>query len=185
MPTHAVARALGVAAPIVAAGLVLAGGWMTPGYDPLTRTISRLAEPGLPGALPVELAIGLVGVALLARSIHFGVRIASWPCFAGCRRRGSACGDDDPAGPGVSFCDDRASRRYDDRHAGAGGLATRVRSLWTGFGRSRPRRGGDAAAATGAAAHYICRVGNLGAVLLGTAHGVDGVGGVDEERLEG
>jgi hypothetical membrane protein len=72
MPTHRVGRALGVAAPIVAAGLVLAGGWMTPGYDPLARTISRLAEPGLPGAFAVEMAIGLVGVALLALSIHLG-----------------------------------------------------------------------------------------------------------------
>jgi len=43
---------------------------MTPRYDPLTRTISRMAEPGLPAAFVVELAIGLVGVALLALSIH-------------------------------------------------------------------------------------------------------------------
>ena len=77
MPAHRVARALGMTAPIVAAGLVLAGGRMTPGYDPLTRTISRLAEPGLPGALAVELAIGLVGVALLALSIVLGS--GSWP----------------------------------------------------------------------------------------------------------
>jgi Protein of unknown function (DUF998) len=72
MPTLRVAGALGVTAPPVAAALVLAGGWMTPGYDPLARTISRLAESGRPAALAVELAIVLVGVALLALSIELG-----------------------------------------------------------------------------------------------------------------
>jgi len=67
-----VAGALGVAAPPVAATLVLAGGWMTPGYDPFTRTISRLAEPGVPGAVSVELAIVLVGAALLGLAVALG-----------------------------------------------------------------------------------------------------------------
>lgn len=58
-----------MAAPPLAAALVLAAGWMTPGYDPLARTISRLAEPGRPAALAVELAISMVGVALLALAV--------------------------------------------------------------------------------------------------------------------
>jgi hypothetical protein len=62
----------GVVAPPVAACAVLAGGWMTPGYDPFARTISRLAEPGLPAAAIVELAICVVGVALLALAIAMG-----------------------------------------------------------------------------------------------------------------
>lgn len=71
-PSFRVAGALGVAAPPVAAALVLAGGLMTPGYDPFARTISRLAEPGLPAAFGVELAISFVGVALVALSIGLG-----------------------------------------------------------------------------------------------------------------
>jgi hypothetical protein len=72
MARFSVAGALGVAAPPVAATLVLAGGWMTPGYDPFTRTISRLAEPGVPGAVSVELAIVLVGAALLGLAVALG-----------------------------------------------------------------------------------------------------------------
>mgnify|MGYP001431589800 CR=1 FL=1 len=64
-----VAGALGVTAPPVAAALVLVGGLMTPGYDPFTRTISRLASPGLPGAFGVELAISFVGAALLGLAV--------------------------------------------------------------------------------------------------------------------
>lgn len=56
-------------APPLAAVLVLAAGWMTPGYDPFVRTVSRLAEPGLPGAFAVELAISMVGAALLALAV--------------------------------------------------------------------------------------------------------------------
>jgi hypothetical protein len=52
--------------------LVVVSGWLTPGYDPLARTISRLAEPGRPGALAAELAISLVGVALVAVAIAMG-----------------------------------------------------------------------------------------------------------------
>jgi hypothetical protein len=56
---------VGVVAPVVASAVVLVAGQLTPGYDPLRRTISRLAEPGLPAALPVELAILMVGLALI------------------------------------------------------------------------------------------------------------------------
>lgn len=62
----------GVVAPPVAACAVLTGGWMTPGYDPFARTISRLAETGLPAAAIVELAICTVGVVLLALAVAMG-----------------------------------------------------------------------------------------------------------------
>jgi len=63
---------LGVAAPLAATAIVLIGGLLTPGYDPLRRTISRLAEPGLPAAVPVELAILMVGFALIGLALLLG-----------------------------------------------------------------------------------------------------------------
>jgi uncharacterized protein DUF998 len=68
------AGALGVGAPPVAAAAVLIAGWLTPGYDPLIRTISRLAERGLPGAFFAELAIALVGVVVIALAMALGPR---------------------------------------------------------------------------------------------------------------
>ena len=67
-----VAGALGVSAPPGATAAVLIGGWLTPGYDPFARTISRLAAPGVPAAFAVELAIAGVGVALIALAIGLG-----------------------------------------------------------------------------------------------------------------
>jgi hypothetical protein len=62
----------GVQAPVLAAVTITVGGLLTPGYDPVARTISRLAEPGLPAAFAVDLAIGLVGVALIALVLGLG-----------------------------------------------------------------------------------------------------------------
>jgi hypothetical protein len=56
----------------VAVGLVVAGGFLTPGYDPTRRTISRLAVSGLPAASAVELAICLVGISAIALAIALG-----------------------------------------------------------------------------------------------------------------
>src|SRR5216683_639867 len=66
------AGGLGVLAPPAAAVVVLVAGRLTPGYDPLARTISRLAEPGLPAAFLVEVAIAVVGFALVALAIALG-----------------------------------------------------------------------------------------------------------------
>lgn len=66
------AGALGVAAPPAAAVAVLIAGSLTPGYDPLVRTISRLAERGAPDAFVIELAITIVGVALISLAISAG-----------------------------------------------------------------------------------------------------------------
>ena len=49
-----------------AAAAVTFAGFATPGYDQLTRTVSRLAVPGMPSALLIDGAIGAVGVACLA-----------------------------------------------------------------------------------------------------------------------
>ena len=71
------ARHLALVAPAaisLAAVVVLVAGWMTPGYDPIVRTVSRLAVPGMPAAAAVDVAIALAGLS----------------CFllAGARRRG-------------------------------------------------------------------------------------------------
>ena len=57
------ARVLGIAAPPIAVVTVLVAGAVSPGYDPLLRTVSRLAVPGMPAAAAVDLSIGLIGLA--------------------------------------------------------------------------------------------------------------------------
>ena len=69
----------GLAAPVV-----LLGGLLTPGYDPLTRTISRLAEPGLPASAAVALAIIMVGAAMLALAAAMGPGAVSGRLMLGC-----------------------------------------------------------------------------------------------------
>src|SRR5207247_8512900 len=51
---------------VTAAAVVVVAGVVTPGYDPMARTISRLAVPGSPAAFAVDLAIGLVAPACFA-----------------------------------------------------------------------------------------------------------------------
>jgi hypothetical protein len=63
---------LGVSAPLFAAVVVLVGGLVTPGYDPAQKTISHLAEPGLPAAALVGAAISVVGLALLVLALAMG-----------------------------------------------------------------------------------------------------------------
>ena len=55
------AVAFGAAGPPIAAAVVVIAGAMSPGYDPLTRTISRLAVPGMAAAGAVDVAIILLG----------------------------------------------------------------------------------------------------------------------------
>ena len=61
-----------MAAPILAAPVVFVGGLVTPGYDPVQRTISRLAEPGLPAAAAVGSGIFVVGLSLLGLALALG-----------------------------------------------------------------------------------------------------------------
>lgn len=63
-------RAFATVAPPAAALTVLAAGVATPGYDPLVRTVSRLAVPGAPAALATDLAIALAGLACAAVAIE-------------------------------------------------------------------------------------------------------------------
>jgi hypothetical protein len=58
--------------PIVAALIVGVAGFVTPGYDPLTRTVSRLAAPGMPFAVQVDLAIAAMGLACVALGLAAG-----------------------------------------------------------------------------------------------------------------
>jgi hypothetical protein len=44
---------------------VVAAGFLTPGYDPMSRTVSRLAVDGAPAAPAVEVAIAAVALAYL------------------------------------------------------------------------------------------------------------------------
>lgn len=67
-----ISGATGVGAPAVATVVVLVAGLLTPGYDPLRRTVSRLAEPGRPAAGAVELAICLVALALIGVALSLG-----------------------------------------------------------------------------------------------------------------
>jgi hypothetical protein len=64
-----VSAALGIGARVLSVPVVLVAGLMTPGYNPAQRTISRLAEPGLPVAWAIELAIFLVGVSLIGPAL--------------------------------------------------------------------------------------------------------------------
>lgn len=48
-----------------AAVTVTVAGLVTPDYDAMTRTVSRLAEPGRPAAFEVDIALSLVAAALL------------------------------------------------------------------------------------------------------------------------
>ncbi|TMF36805.1 MAG: DUF998 domain-containing protein [Chloroflexi bacterium] len=57
----------------VALGIVVVAGVVTPGYDPMTRTISRLAVPGMPAAGAVDWAIALIALAC------FGLAVAVEP----------------------------------------------------------------------------------------------------------
>src|SRR5258708_33381455 len=66
------AGGLGVLPRPAAAVAVLLAGRLTPGYDPRARTISRLAESGLQATFLVELAIAVVGFALIALAIALG-----------------------------------------------------------------------------------------------------------------
>ncbi len=61
------AAAFGAATLAGAAAVIVgAAGLVTAHYDPLTRTISRLAVPGMPAALAVDAAIAAMGFACLA-----------------------------------------------------------------------------------------------------------------------
>jgi MFS family permease len=65
---------LGICASVFATVAVLLGGLVTPGYDPAQKTISRLAEPGMPAAALVGISIFTIGLALLGLALAMGPR---------------------------------------------------------------------------------------------------------------
>jgi hypothetical membrane protein len=60
------AAVAGLTGPPLASAVVIAAGWLSPGYDPLHRTVSRLAEAGAPYAAIVNLTLAGLGLSLLA-----------------------------------------------------------------------------------------------------------------------
>ena len=60
------AAVAGVAVPPLAAVAVAVIGAQTPGYDPVHRTVSRLAEPGAPYSLVVKLILAALGLSIIA-----------------------------------------------------------------------------------------------------------------------
>lgn len=60
------AAVAGAAVPSMAAVAVAVIGMQTPGYDPLHRTVSRLAEPGAPYAVAVKLILVALGLSIIA-----------------------------------------------------------------------------------------------------------------------
>jgi hypothetical membrane protein len=71
----------GVCVPPVAAAVLLAAGWLSPGYDPVRTTVSHLGQHGQPFALAVDLTFAALGLAyagvawMLARTLGR----AAWP----------------------------------------------------------------------------------------------------------
>jgi Protein of unknown function (DUF998) len=61
-----VTRLFATVPPAIAVLLALAAQSVTPGSDPVSRTVSRLAVPGSPAALLVDMAIGLVAFTCFA-----------------------------------------------------------------------------------------------------------------------
>ena len=174
----------GVVAPPVAACAVLTGGWMTPGYDPFARTISRLAETGLPAAAIVELAICTVGVVLLALAVAMGPGSRGGRALLAIAGLGLLAAAAIRLDPEFSQGDHRTPTCNYRRLARAGWSAVRLRviaqrakrfgRLRTNFVRRWCSGAWSACRGTCAAADNVRRLGSLGALLPCAAHGVDG-----------
>lgn len=65
-PAERLAAVAGAAVPSMAAVAVAIIGRQTPGYDPVHRTVSRLAEPGAPYGLAVKLILAALGLSIIA-----------------------------------------------------------------------------------------------------------------------
>jgi hypothetical membrane protein len=108
-PGAAAARAVawaGVACPPAAAAVLLAAGWLSPGYDPVRTTVSHLGQHGQPFALAVNLTFAALGVAYLgvawALRRSLGPRARAGSCvvaLAGLALVGVAIVSRDPAHP--------------------------------------------------------------------------------------
>ena len=63
------AAVVALCAPPAAALIVTSAAAITPGYDSMSRTVSRLAVPGMPAAAAVDVAIGMTAMACLALAL--------------------------------------------------------------------------------------------------------------------
>jgi len=118
-------------APPVAAVTVLAAGWFAPGYDPVTRTVSRLAVPGASTAGAVDVAMLTAGLACIAVAV--GVR-------SGIGGRASlALAGFGFVAAGVFHLDPLSLRLSAPHWAGSGlavlGLTVAPLALWRAYGR--------------------------------------------------
>ena len=98
------ARGLGlatIALVLAASAAVIFAGFATPGYDQVSRTVSRLAVPGMPRAGLVDAAIAAVGVACLALAAAIERRNAL--LLAGAGFVGAALVHLDPASPAATM----------------------------------------------------------------------------------
>ena len=107
-PVERLAAACGAVVPVLATLVLAVIGWQTPGYDPVRRTVSRLAEPGAPFALEVRLVLASLGLSLIAvawaldRRLRSGATVRTLPlAIAGLGMVGVALVSRDAAHPTV------------------------------------------------------------------------------------
>ena len=68
-------RVIGIAFPLAAVAAVIVAGALTPGYDAMSRTVSRLAVPGVWAAAVVDVSIALIAVTCFALALTLGPNV--------------------------------------------------------------------------------------------------------------
>ncbi|HKF76959.1 MAG TPA: DUF998 domain-containing protein [Candidatus Dormibacteraeota bacterium] len=71
------AAVVGVVVPPLSVLWLTVDAWVSPGYDPVRQTVSRLAEPGAPRAALAGVALAALGLSVLAVSWELGRRVTS------------------------------------------------------------------------------------------------------------
>jgi len=64
-----ICRVIGIASPLAAVAAVIVAGALTPGYDAMSRTVSRLAVPGVWAAAVVDVSISLIALTCFALAL--------------------------------------------------------------------------------------------------------------------
>jgi len=70
-----ICRVIGIASPLAAVAAVIVAGALTPGYDAMSRTVSRLAVPGVWAAAVVDVSIALIAVTCFALALTLGPNV--------------------------------------------------------------------------------------------------------------
>jgi len=68
-------RVIGIASPLAAVAAVIVAGALTPGYDAMSRTVSRLAVPGAWAAAVVDVSIALIALTCFALALTLGPNV--------------------------------------------------------------------------------------------------------------